>query len=202
MKIKIAAVIIALLLLPGVTITYSLMNTIEDTTEDLSSEFATLEYKRLSTKASNNDILLSHSTPTDSLKMTVTTDYSLYRWLFEPVKISIAIENQGDEDQTLTFPTHQTCDFIVWKESGRKIYQWSDGKVFLQTFKDVTIPAGETWWQNLTWKQIGTLFFPLLHYKVLPGKYYITGQIPTLDKTYEDTVQIRIAFSVVHPLTL
>jgi len=200
MKIKIAAITVTLLLLPGVTITHSLMNTIEDTTEDLSSEFATLEYKRLSIKASNNDILLSHSTSTDSLKITVTTDYSLYRWLFEPVKISIAIENQGEEDQTLTFPTYQTCDFIVQNRIGLKIYRWSFDKLFWQEFKDVTIPVGETWWQNLTWRQIGTLFFPLLHYKVLPGKYYITGQIPTLDKTYEDTVEIRIAFGVVHPL--
>jgi len=190
MKIKIAAIIAALLLLPGVSITYGL-STVENT-EAPSSELADVKSKEILT---NNNILLSHSTSTDSLKITVTTDYSLYRWLFEPVKISIALENQGEEDRSLTFPTYQTCDFIVRKESGRKIYQWSDGKVFLQTFKDVTIPAGETWRQNLTWKQ--TLWFPPLH--VLPGKYYITGQIPTVDKTYENTVEIRIAIGVVHP---
>jgi len=195
MKIKIIAIIIAILILPGVAIACSL-NTVENATECPSSEFATNAEKRLSLKTNDNEILSNR--PTDNLEMTVTTDYSLYGWISEPVKIMIAIENHGEEDQTLTFPTSKTCDFIVQNRFGRKIYRWSDDKAFQQAIKYVTIPAGETWSQNLTWKQIGTFLFPLLHYKVLPGTYYITGQIPTINRIYEDTVQIKILFGVVH----
>ena len=190
MKIKIAAIIVALLLLPGVAIAYSL-NTAENTTEDLATDVE-VEDKRLLIKANDNEILPNHST--DNLEITVTTDHYLYQWIFQPVKISIAIENQGEEDQTLTFPTYQTCDFVV-KKGGRKVYQWSDDKLFRQEFKYVTIPVGETWWHNLTWKQIRPfLLFPLFHCKVLPGIYDITGEVPAINRIYYNTTGIKIVF--------
>jgi len=199
MKIKIVAIIIAILVLPGITI--ACLNTVENTTE--SSEFATnVEDKKVSTKTNDNEIIPTNY-PIDNLEITVTTDHNMYRWIFEPVEITISIENQGEEDKTLTFPSSKNCDFIIRKGLRRKIpnlllYQWSLDKFFQQGFEYVTIPAGETWSQTLTWRQIGTFLFSRLHYKVLPGTYYITGQIPTIDRTYTDTVQIKIVPSIIY----
>ena len=131
----------------------------------------------------------------DDLRVTIETDKEVYRWIIEPIRTTLSAENLGDEELILTFPTTQMYDFEIYNDRfGWRVFRWSDGKFFFHIIINVTIPPGESLFWNYSWRQLGHIIpwnIPLYR-PVFPGRFSITGMIPTIDKTYEDTVQIRI----------
>lgn len=144
----------------------------------------------------------------------ISTDKTIYR-PGEPVRITISIESLWflKEDYTYIFPSSKQCDFRIsyWGLLGPvTIYRWSDGRHFLEILTNITLSPGEKVSWNFTWNQKGScLFFvwgPLsfipklrlpLH-QVLPRKYNIVAEIPTIWATLSHNHQFRIAFNPVH----
>jgi len=105
-------------------------------------------------------------TSSDGLVVVVRTDKDIYQF-GEPVEISIYVENHGNENITVVFPTTQMADFIV----DNFCYQWSAGKVFLPTPISITIPSGgRVLLLNDRWTQVD-----LYGNQVRPGGHDITG---------------------------
>lgn len=129
--------------------------------------------------------------PSD-LEFKVSTNKDVYRWKADPIHITLSIENKGDTNKVFTFPTAQQNDFKVGFFFGWQLFQWSEGKDFEQVITTLTISPGETVSWDFTWNQEGHLFKFLPIRQVFPGTYYITGQIPSTDITFEDTAKIRL----------
>jgi hypothetical protein len=84
----------------------------------------------------------------------------------EPVDISLYVENQGDEDITIVFPSTQKADFQI-----SHYYLWSRGKVFITMPTPVTIPSGKrVFLLNDSWEQVD-----FSGNQVPPGSLSITG---------------------------
>jgi len=127
----------------------------------------------------------------DLLEITVETDKTKYNWIKDPVKIKVTIENQGDTVKTLTFPTTKQHDFIIKNSHGIAIFTWSENLGFSQVFTELTLIPGENKSWNYSWYQCGHLFPFLPSHTLLPGSYTIIASIPSLEKTYQQEIQIK-----------
>ncbi len=84
----------------------------------------------------------------------------------ELVNISIYVENQGETDITIVFPTSQKADFWIGYN-----FLWSAGKVFTPMEITVTIPSGKRiYLLNDSWGQVD-----FGGDQVPPGQYSIDG---------------------------
>ncbi|MFB5661364.1 BsuPI-related putative proteinase inhibitor [Alteribacillus sp. HJP-4] len=82
---------------------------------------------------------------TDSLMLTGQLSEDRSSW-------QMKLENTTEEDLTLQFKSGQEIDVtITEEESGEKVYRYSDGQMFTQALKEVTIEAGssKTWEEKL-----------------------------------------------------
>ena len=61
----------------------------------------------------------------------------------EPVEITLTLTNTERAVASFQFPTGQMYDFVVTHE-GRRVWQWSLGRVFIQAFTTLTLNPGET----------------------------------------------------------
>ena len=104
----------------------------------------------------------------------------------EPINISIYVENQGETDIIIVFPTSQKADFWIGYN-----FLWSAGKVFSPMEFTVTIPSGKRiYLLNDSWGQVD-----FGGEQVPPGLYSIDGwmvesyQYPEI---HSEVVDIRI----------
>lgn len=141
--------------------------------------------------------LYSNNTKISNLDInfTVLTDKPSYRWIFEPVKITMEIKNNNQENfALLRFPTTQLYDIIIEKSNGQIIYQWSDSMSFNQVITEILIFPGETAFWNLNWNQKGHYFRFMPMHLVLPGEYNINAILPLIDEEYQSECNIEINF--------
>lgn len=129
------------------------------------------------------------------INFTVLTDKPSYKWIFEPVKITMEIKNNNQENfALLRFPTTQLYDIIIENSNGRKIYQWSELMSFNQVITEILIFPGETAFWNLNWNQRGHYFRFMPMHLVLPGEYNINAILPLIDEEYHSESNIEIDF--------
>jgi hypothetical protein len=76
------------------------------------------------------------SLESEDLVIVVYTDKINYQ-VGELVDISIYVENHGETDITLVFPTIQVADYAV-----NTVYWWGEGMFFPQIITHVTVPRG------------------------------------------------------------
>jgi hypothetical protein len=55
----------------------------------------------------------------------------------------LTLRNTNWEPLELRFPTSQTFDLVLRNEKGDIVYQWSEGKAFLQVYRSETYGYGE-----------------------------------------------------------
>ncbi|MEH7253669.1 BsuPI-related putative proteinase inhibitor [Neobacillus niacini] len=51
------------------------------------------------------------------------------------------VQNIGNEDILLQFPTAKKYDYELFTNRGKLVYRYSDGKMFAQVIKNVMLPA-------------------------------------------------------------
>jgi len=130
---------------------------------------------------------------TPDINLTVLTEKDSYKWITEPIEITMEITN-NDEDRIalLRFPTTQLYDILIEKSNGMNIYQWSEGKFFNQVITEILIMPGETARWYFSWNQRGHYFrFMPLHI-ILPGIYKMKVILPTIDEEYQSETSIEI----------
>lgn len=134
--------------------------------------------------ANNYEISLDND-----LVVVVQTDKFNYQ-MGESVEISIYVENHGNTNITVVFPTSQQADFWVSKS-----YLWSAGKVFLTMLTPVTIPSGKrVFLLNDSWEQVD-----FSGNQVSPRSYKINGwmvQSMEYPPIYAQPINIRIGSKI------
>lgn len=86
------------------------------------------------------------------LRITTTTDKSVYK-VGEPVNMQLLVE-QLKGRTTYTFMSSQRYDFEIYL-SGKLIWRWSDGKVFLQVIGYETLKRGDARTYTESWDSTG-----------------------------------------------
>lgn len=127
------------------------------------------------------------------INFNVLTDKDSYKWIIEPIKITMEIKNNNNENFVLLrFPTTQLYDIIIEKNNGIKIYQWSDSQNFMPVITEIVIFPGETSKWDLSWNQKGHYlkFMPL--HLIFPGEYRIKATLPLIDEEYNSESIIKI----------
>lgn len=81
----------------------------------------------------------------------------------------LALRHTGPEPLTLNFSTSQQFDLQVFDESGKVVYQWSEGRGFLQVLTTLTV-SGEKLW-----------FVEIPPDRLPPGRYAIRAWLTTSD---------------------
>jgi hypothetical protein len=113
-----------------------------------------------------------------NLEVTITTDKTTYKRL-EPIKVTISVTNNGEQDWHFRFPDSQIVDFDI-----EGYYKWSRDKMFFQMVLPITIKSGETivilsenWYQYTNWYKDGII----IRVPIPPGHYTMRGWMPFLD---------------------
>lgn len=125
------------------------------------------------------DFKISLSTPSSEVKMG------------EVMRFNLSVENLGTQPHELTFNSGQRFDIRVEDMSGSKVWQWSDGRMFIQLIETVVIEPGKSISFDAEWPLENSAGNP-----VNPGEYNIFGRITEeglSDKEIELSVTVKPA---------
>lgn len=89
------------------------------------------------------------------------------------ITFTVTIRNRSDALRTLTLPSGQTHDCIVYSETDQEVWRWSAGRVFIQTLTELTLAPGESQSFTATWDLTDRQGAPLP-----PGEYRAVGLVP------------------------
>lgn len=106
------------------------------------------------------------------LVLTLLVDRQVYA-LGEPVQMTLEVRNRGTSPLTFQFPTSQRYDFVVTRQDGTLVWQWSADKAFAQVFGSLTLDPGEARMYRERWDQHDNEGRP-----VPPGWYTVEGLFP------------------------
>jgi hypothetical protein len=89
----------------------------------------------------------------------------------EGSQIQLLLYNNSEEDKNITFNTSQMFDFTIKNKAGKVVYQYSQGKSFLQALQTISLKKGETkiWKETWDYKQEGK--------RVPEGEYKIEARL-------------------------
>jgi len=91
----------------------------------------------------------------------------------DPVTLIVTIRNRSDAPRTLTLPTSQTHDCIVYAGNDKEVWRWSAGRMFAQVITEQTFTPGESRTIAVRWDLTDPKGAPLP-----PGDYRAVGLIP------------------------
>lgn len=106
------------------------------------------------------------------LVLTLGVDRQTYA-LGEPVHMALEVRNAGSGLLTFQFPTSQRYDFLVVREDGVPVWQWSRDKAFAQVLGTLVLAPGEVRVYRERWDQRDDEGRP-----VPPGWYVVEGLFP------------------------
>ncbi|MGH8707992.1 MAG: BsuPI-related putative proteinase inhibitor [Burkholderiales bacterium] len=91
----------------------------------------------------------------------------------ESITFAVTIRNRSDAARTLTLPSSQTYDCIVYSGKDREVWRWSAGRMFTQAITELSLAPGESRSFTLTWNQTDRKGAPLP-----AGDYRVVGLVP------------------------
>jgi len=96
--------------------------------------------------------------PGPSRTAAMTLESSLVVTVDDGVTFAFTVDNAGDEPRDLTFRDGTTADVVVSEPgdgngpgAGAEVWRWSDGRMFTQAVRTVTLAPGESLTEELTW---------------------------------------------------
>jgi hypothetical protein len=86
----------------------------------------------------------------------------------EEAYVELFLTNESKSNITFEAPTSQFYEIIVTDEKGQVVYQYSEGRAFLQAFQRIVLEPGEskTWLENLNEEK-----------HLTPGKYSVKAEL-------------------------
>ncbi len=69
------------------------------------------------------------------------------------VDFTLTITNAGVGPVTLSFPTTQRLDVVIWNDDCTEMWRWSRGKAFAQVTEALRVPAGGAIVLHIPWDQ-------------------------------------------------
>lgn len=71
----------------------------------------------------------------------------------DALRFALQVANAGTKRIELTFPDGQTHEIVVTDSIGRRVWQWSEGRLFTQGMRTTTIAGGDTLDVSGRWEQ-------------------------------------------------
>jgi len=141
----------------------------------------------------------------DGLQLTMTLEKTEYT-LGEPINITLTLTNIGNQTASFWLDYSNDFDFQVYNGANSTIYSHSNPGGYIEAVPDVvwseTLNAGKSLSAEFSWQQTWYPNVPaqMEGVPVLPGTYYIVGQIGPIyfrtNSTIETTpIQITISQS-------
>ena len=106
------------------------------------------------------------------LKDTAGTETNTFQHR-DRITIAVIIRNRSDAPQTLTVPSSQTHDCIVYSGDKKEVWRWSAGRMFAQMITELTLAPGESRTFTTSWDLTDRTGSPLS-----PGDYSAVGLVP------------------------
>ena len=103
----------------------------------------------------------------------------------ETVHVTLGLQNEGTMTRDYHFRTAQRFDLLVERD-GRKIWQWSDDRLFAQVLSTLAIRPGDSRLFKAEWKQVDASGQP-----VPVGVYSIHAWILGSKETAERVIAIE-----------
>lgn len=88
-------------------------------------------------EAKNRDVSPPAAIVAGTLQPSLTYQKQNGRYVF-----TFTVKNQTEREQTITFTSGQKYDYILYR-NGKKVMQFSDGKVFTQIYEKHVLKQGE-----------------------------------------------------------
>lgn len=107
----------------------------------------------------------------------------------ESITIALTVLNRDKQAQKVTFSSGKKYDFILRDQSNKVVWQWSAGKMFMQTFSSVIFEpeTPKTYIEILDQQSLSN------NAKLKPGKYQLTGLLITTEQQFESApIEIEI----------
>jgi len=124
----------------------------------------------------------------EGVMVTFSTDKMTYE-VGEAIRMTLTVQNSGDESATLTFNDGQTYDFIVREmPMGNEVWRWSHDKAFTEAIWSMTLMPGDKKSYSEVWNQKNNASL-----QVKPGIYQIEANLSCEPEMFADPLEIRIA---------
>ena len=91
----------------------------------------------------------------------------------ETITFVVTFRNRAATPRTLTLPTSQTLDCLVYAADHKEVWRHSSGRMFAQVITELTLKPGESRTFTATWNQADSKGKP-----VPPGEYEAVGLVP------------------------
>lgn len=91
----------------------------------------------------------------------------------ETITLVVTLRNRADAPRTLTLPTSQTHDCLVYDGNHEEVWRLSRGRMYAQVITELTLKPGESRTFTAAWMQIDAKGHP-----VPPGDYEAVGLVP------------------------
>lgn len=96
------------------------------------------------------------------------------------VRFAFDVENSGPKHVELDFASGQAYDFTVIDSTGRKVWQWSEGRFFTQGVQNKQLSTGEAMQARETWK------------RAAPGHYTVIAKLHSVNYPLEQRVEFDV----------
>lgn len=103
----------------------------------------------------------------------VLTDKAAYK-RGQPVRLTFRVTNTSDKPVRYQFPSGQRFDAFVKNEAGAEIWKWSEGRMFAQSLRAVSLPPGKSLVYTAVWNGRDRAGRP-----APSGKYTVSANLTT-----------------------
>lgn len=113
--------------------------------------------------------------------ISVSVDKSMYT-SGEQISMTLRVFNTSDQEVILSFKNTQRYEFIIHNEEGKKLWQWSEGRMFAQILGEEKVgPGREEIIYNVQYQD-----------SLDPGTYKISGIVTARDWLMSASITVEV----------
>ena len=108
------------------------------------------------------------------------TKFSTTKKRFErgtTIPLELVIINTGKKETVLAFSSAKTHDFFIENDKGALVWQWSDGRAFVQSFMSKQLKSGQELTLTSSWNQKNNQGIP-----APVGKYTVKAELNAIGR--------------------
>jgi hypothetical protein len=100
----------------------------------------------------------------------------------EPIQVALEVSNNSHEAIHLTFPTSQRFDLSLEDETGKEVWRWSQGRLFLQMMGEEVLKPGAG----------GLRYRETFSAPAIAGRYKLSAWISSKKRPLKTTTSLKV----------